>query len=86
MNVDWSSKVVLITGASSGIGSALALELGRRGAKVGLLARRTELFVPLKSGELLTLFPWQLASLTRLALVFPNFLYDRIVGRRAWRS
>jgi short-subunit dehydrogenase len=32
----------LITGASSGIGEALAVEFGRRGASVGLLARREE--------------------------------------------
>ena len=42
MKVDWSKKVVLITGASSGIGGALAVELGRRGASVGLFARRAE--------------------------------------------
>lgn len=42
MRVDWSKKVVFITGASSGIGQALAVELGRRGAQLGLLARRGE--------------------------------------------
>jgi NAD(P)-dependent dehydrogenase (short-subunit alcohol dehydrogenase family) len=37
-------KAVLITGASRGLGRALALELGGRGARLGLVARgRTEL-------------------------------------------
>ena len=38
----WLNKVVMITGASSGIGRGLALELARRGAKLGLVARRKE--------------------------------------------
>jgi NAD(P)-dependent dehydrogenase (short-subunit alcohol dehydrogenase family) len=33
------SEVVVITGASAGIGRALAREFGRHGARVGLIAR-----------------------------------------------
>jgi NAD(P)-dependent dehydrogenase (short-subunit alcohol dehydrogenase family) len=38
----FEGRVVLVTGASSGIGRALALSLGRAGARLGLLARRRE--------------------------------------------
>ncbi|HTN74460.1 MAG TPA: SDR family NAD(P)-dependent oxidoreductase [Pirellulaceae bacterium] len=38
----WRGKHVIITGASSGIGSALALVVAARGANVGLIARRAE--------------------------------------------
>jgi short-subunit dehydrogenase len=38
----FQDKTVMITGASSGIGRGLAVEIARRGAKVGLVARRAE--------------------------------------------
>ena len=39
---DWKSQVVVVTGASAGIGASLARELGRREARVVLTARRPE--------------------------------------------
>ncbi|MBK8467235.1 MAG: SDR family NAD(P)-dependent oxidoreductase [Chloracidobacterium sp.] len=39
----WKNKTVLLTGASSGIGEALAIAIASKGATVGLLARREDL-------------------------------------------
>lgn len=35
-------KVAIVTGASAGIGKALAIQLARQGAKVMIAARRTD--------------------------------------------
>ena len=42
MNSDLANKVILLTGASSGIGAATALALDAAGAKVAIAARRKE--------------------------------------------
>ena len=40
--IAWKERVVVITGASAGIGAALAREVGRRGGSVVLAARRAD--------------------------------------------
>ncbi|WP_347549718.1 SDR family oxidoreductase [Pseudalkalibacillus hwajinpoensis] len=46
--MDLNNKVVLITGASSGIGRQLALDLGKQGAKLILVARSEEKLMNVK--------------------------------------
>lgn len=56
--MDWNGKVVFITGASSGIGEALAIELAKRGARLGILARREDVLKKIAAkikGEVLIL-------------------------------
>jgi len=42
MKISIQEKVVVVTGASSGIGAALSVELGKSGAKVALIGRNLE--------------------------------------------
>jgi short-subunit dehydrogenase len=63
----WQDKTVMVTGASSGIGRGLALELSRRGAKLGLIARRAE-----KLAELV----WEIEATNGKAIALPADVMD----------
>jgi short-subunit dehydrogenase len=43
----WQDKTIFLTGASSGIGEALAMAMAKKGSILGLLARREELLAEL---------------------------------------
>ena len=72
--MDWSNRVALVTGASSGIGRGLAVELARRGTAVGLLARR---------GEVLDEIVNEIEAAGGRALALPADVTDAIAVRDA---
>ncbi len=75
--MNWTNKVVLITGASSGIGRALAIQLSRKGAAVGLLARRAEVLKQVAE---------DIESCGGRALVLPADVTDAAAVRNAARE
>ncbi|EMJ57319.1 KR domain protein [Leptospira interrogans serovar Valbuzzi str. Duyster] len=70
-------KSFLVTGASSGIGRALVLELNRNGAAVGAIARRKELLKELKSEakfpDKIISFPGDVSDLSQLKKITEEF-------------
>ncbi len=63
MILDFSSKVILVTGASSGLGRATAILLSQSGAKLALLGRRAEALeetLQLLTGEGHRIYPFDL--------------------------
>ena len=67
-------RVVVVTGASSGIGAALARTLARRGARVALVARRAERLHALAN---------EIATAGGSASVHPGDVADRAVVERS---
>src|SRR5436190_10944382 len=45
--MQWKGKTVFLTGASSGIGEGIALALAKKGAVLGLVARREDMLADL---------------------------------------
>lgn len=76
--MEWKGKTIFLTGASSGIGAALAIELGKHGAILGLVARREEMLRDLAekcqtAGGLARIFPCDVADARALSTAAKEF-------------
>ena len=76
--MNWKGKTIFLTGASSGIGEALAIELAKKGAILGLVARREELLNELAAkcesiGGTARVFPCDVVDSTTLHAAADRF-------------
>ena len=69
-----NQKKIWITGASSGIGKAVAQKFANEGWKVAVSARREELLNELAQNKNITSFPLDVTDRIRVANVFNNIL------------
>jgi short-subunit dehydrogenase len=77
----WRNKTVFITGASSGIGEGLSLALAKRGAILGLFARREELLLDLagrceKAGGIARAYPADITDPSAVAEALDKFIHE----------
>ena len=76
--MNWKGKTIFLTGASSGIGEALAIELAKKDAILGLVARRVELLNELAAkcesiGGTARVFPCDVVDSTTLHAAADRF-------------
>jgi short-subunit dehydrogenase len=79
--MNWNGKTVFLTGASSGIGEALATALAKKGAILGLLARREELLNKLtkdceKAGGTARPFTCDVTDESAVQAAVDDFIYE----------
>jgi short-subunit dehydrogenase len=79
--MNWHGKTVFLTGASSGIGEGLALALAKKGAVLGLVARREELLRELtknceKAGGVARAYPADVTDPSAIQEAFQQFIHE----------
>jgi short-subunit dehydrogenase len=79
--MNWHGTTIFLTGASSGIGEGLALALAKKGAVLGLVARREEMLRELaercgKSGGLARAYPADVCDESQVAEAFQGFISE----------
>jgi short-subunit dehydrogenase len=79
--MNWHGKTVFLTGASSGIGEGLALALAKKGAVLGLVARREELLRELtknceKAGGVARAYPADVTDPSAVQEAFQQFIHE----------